>query len=212
MILESLMEWFSCRKIGTHSFFDTSHKTKIPWYAALTMAAASYEDNPAELHPWYYTQREPIASTFNFQRSCIFPAAGSSAASHLRVELFCPYYPATIDDKCGSNKAAKTVIRSVKDTPRVSIWSLYNIWPFPYFWCGWFSIGGHPTLRTVVTVLLRYYQRHCGSNEAIELRILSWNVTPRVAICTIYNYWPFVCFSFGWFSIGGPPSSSYLIA
>jgi len=90
----------------------------------------------------------------------------------------CPYYPAAINVICGSNKATKSRIRSRNDTPRVSIWSLYNIWLFFYFSCGWFSIGGPPKPRAVVTVLLRYNQRHLWPNKAIEHRILSGNVIP----------------------------------
>ena len=144
------------------SMMWSTHSSNTPY--AFTMAADtnSYEDNPAELRPWYYTQGEPIASTFNIDRSCIFSAAGSSAASRLRVGLFCPItpLPAAINVECGSNEATTSQIRSRNDTPWVSIWSLYNIWLFFYFSCGCFSIGGPPKLRAVVSALYRNNQRH----------------------------------------------------
>ena len=123
-----------------------------------TMAADtdSYEDNPAELSPWYYTQGEPIASTFNIDRSCIF----SAAVRRRRAAYASGYYPAAINVECGSNEATTSQIRSRNDTPRVSIWSLYNIWLFFYFSCGCFSIGGPPKLRAVVSALYRNNQRH----------------------------------------------------
>ena len=46
----------------TH-FLTLRHNTKIvEFYPTMAAETDSYEDNANELHPWYYTQREPIAS------------------------------------------------------------------------------------------------------------------------------------------------------
>ena len=71
------------------------------------------------------------------------------------AKLFRQYYRTAINDKCWSNEATKSRICSRNDTPRVSIWSLYNIWLFFCLSCGWFSIGGHHALNVGVPSWIR---------------------------------------------------------
>ena len=71
---------------------------------------------------------------------------------------------------------------AVETTPPGCLFDHSTIFDYSFvFSCGWFSIGGPPKPRAVVTVLLRYNQRHLWPNKAIEHRILSGNVTPRLA-------------------------------
>ena len=114
--------------------------------------ADSYEDNPAELHPWYYTQREPIASTLYDYRWNFFPVAGSSAASRLRVELFARITPPPSTTNMGqlSNKQCNS---HCKRLPPIRYLIKLQSWlTAGLFFCGWIFVCGHPTLSCVGSI------------------------------------------------------------